>query len=442
LGVSLRRKPAVILAAGLLALGALSQAVQASGKVGARAAAAVPLGGINLPGLGFGSTPVDADQEIAAASALHSTVIRAELPWVILQPRGPGQLDPKALAYTDRLISDAAAHGIAVIALIDATPCWASSAPARLRGACVPERNSAANGWPPTSPSDFAAVVGALAQRYGDKLTAMEVWNEPDQANELYFAGPHKPERYAAVLKAGYAAIKQADPNIKVLAGSLVGSNGVFLKLLYAAGIKGNYDALAIHFYTLTLASIRAFRAVQLANGDTTPLWLDEFGWSGCYPHARIQEEQACVTPTVQAQNINDIFRSLSHTDYIAAETLYKLHDSRHNQFGVLSEKGSRKPAYFALARALASPLGSASKVTLGLRRAKGRIVARGSGPVGDFMQLEAFQGRVLRYRAVFTLSRLNRYSIALPKVLGTHGLRVRVYQFWTGVSQAAQKSV
>ena len=86
-----------------------------------------------------------------------------------------------------------------------------------------------------------------------------------------------------------------------MLAGSLVGANGVFLKALYAAGIKGYYDGLAVHYYTLTLASLRSIHEVQVANGDTKPLWLNEFGWSSCWPRYRIQQEQACVTPQTQA---------------------------------------------------------------------------------------------------------------------------------------------
>src|ERR1039458_4721296 len=207
------RKPAVILALGLFALACLSQTAPARSTGGARAASAPPLGGINLPGLGGGSTPAGADQEIGLAQSLNAKIVRVELPWSVLQPAGPGALDPQALAYTDRLMNDAAAHGIEVIALIDDTPCWASAAPARLQLACTPGRRNAANTWPPSNPADFAAVVGALAARYGDKLTALEVWNEPDQANEDYFAGPDKAQRYAAILKAGYAAVKQADPN-------------------------------------------------------------------------------------------------------------------------------------------------------------------------------------------------------------------------------------
>jgi hypothetical protein len=69
-------------------------------------------------------------------------------------------------------------------------------------------------------------------------------------------------------------------------------------------------------------------------------------------------------------------------------------------------------------------------------------VLASGSGPVGDYMELEAFHGSLLRYRALFTLNRFNRYSIALPSVLGTGGLRVRVYQYWAGRDRAAQRSI
>ena len=243
-------------------------------------------------------------------------------------------------------------------------------------------------------------------------------------------------------MRAAYPAIKQANPNVPVLAGSLVGSNGVFLRALYAAGIKGYYDGLAVHFYTLTLAALREFREAQLANGDTKPLWLDEFGWSSCWPRYRIQQEQACVTPQVQATNITNLYRSLARTPYIAADVLYQLQGSRAENFGVLDEKDARKPAYAALSRVLASPFGAPSPVTLNLRRQGNHVVAGGSGPVGDYMRLEAFQGGTLRFRALFTLDRFNRYSLTLPSVLGTSGLRVRVYQEWMGRAKAAQKSI
>src|SRR4029077_12729994 len=179
----------------------------------------------------------------------------------------------------------------------------------------------------------------------------IEIWNEPDQANEAYFAGPEKPQRYAAILRAAYTATKQANPSVPVLGGSLVGSNGVFLRALYAAGIKGYYDGLSVHYYNLVLASVRAIHETQVANGDTKPLWLNEFGWSSCWPRQRIQQEQGCVTARTQGTNLADIVHALAHTQYVAAEVVYGLRDSASEDFGVLSTTGARKPAFAALGR-------------------------------------------------------------------------------------------
>jgi hypothetical protein len=428
-------------------LGALVWLVPAPGAEGnvpaARLSAAAPAGGLNITAVSGPAPLALADKEIALARSLGAKLVRVDVQWSALEPTGPGVVDPGTLAFMDRLVSDAAASGIRVIATADSTPCWASSAPAAVLRRCAPDRSSnKANAWPPGDPATYAAFVGYLAARYGTRLAAIEIWNEPDQANEDYFAGPDKPQRYAAVLRAAYPAIKRANPNVPVLAGSLVGSNGVFLRALYAAGIKGYYDGLAVHFYDLTLGSLRAIHEVQLANGDTKPLWLDEFGWSSCWPRQRIQEEQACVTPRIQAANIANVFRSLARAPYVAAEVLYKLRDSAHEDFGALNTKGARKPAFAALAGVLANPFGSPSRVTLGLGRRHGAIVASGSGPVGDYMQLEAFRGGVLRYRALFTLNRFNRYAIPLPAALGTRGLTVRVYQYWAGKGSAAQGSI
>jgi hypothetical protein len=437
-----KRPSSRIFAASALLACLLAAASQAVAGAGRRAAAGPPLSGVNLPAVSAGASLASADREVQLASAIHVHAIRVEVPWSTLEPLGARAVEPHALAFTDRLVNDAAANGIGVILLVDETPCWASSAPAALRGKCVPQRPSAANSWPPGNPSDYAAFVGFLAARYGTHLAAIEVWNEPDQANEDYFAGPDKPQRYAAILRGAYVAIKQANPQVAVLGGSIVGSNGAFLRALYAAGVKGYYDGLAVHYYHLTLASLRSIHEVQLANGDNEPLWLDEFGWSSCWPRYKIQQEQACVPRQTQAQNLSDIVHSLAQSTYVAAEIVYKLQSSPHEDFGALSVTGGHKPAFAALSSALASPLGGVSPVRLNLRRQGPRIIASGSGPVGDFMQLEAFQGQVLRYRALFTLDRFNRYSITLPAVLGTHGLRVRVYQYWSGVGRDGQKSI
>jgi hypothetical protein len=399
------------------------------------------LAGVNIPGVGEQSSAAQADSTIAQARALHAKVVRTEVPWSLLEPQ-QGQIEPGAQAFLDRLVADAAAAHIGVIMVVDSTPCWASAAPTALLAGCNPLADGAAKSWPPSDPAAYATFVAYLARRYGPDLAAIEVWNEPDQANEDYFAGPNKAERYAAVLRAAYPAIKAADPSVPVLAGSLVGSNGAFLRLLYADGIKGYYDGLSVHFYTLTLGSLRSIREAQLAAGDTKPLWLDEFGWTSCWPRERVEQEQGCVTPQIQARNLSDTLRTLARAPFVAAAVSYKLTDSPREDFGLLSSTGARKPSFAAFAGAVSSPFGSISPITLKLRRKGNHVLATGSGPVGDFMRLEAFRGKALRYWVIFTLNRFDEYSVKLPAAVGTHGLRVRVFQYWSGPAKATQKTI
>jgi len=428
--------------AALLAVAALAApACALSWHTASAQAATGPLGGLNIPGLGALSSPAAADHAIRIASKMRARVVRVDFPWSLFEPTGP-TLDPAALARADRLLADSSAAGIKVVATVASTPCWASSAPAADRAGCASGNTDGAGAWPPSDPADYAAFLNALVARYGTKITAIEVWNEPDQSNEDYFAGPNKARNYAAVVRAAYPAVKAANPNVLVLAGSLVGSNGNFLRALYAAGMKGYYDGLSVHFYNLTLASLRAIHEAQLANGDPKPLWLDEFGWTSCWPRRRVEQEQACVTRRTQALNLRDSIREMARAPYLAAAMVYKLEDSHGEDFGSVTTGGSRKPSFGALSEAFDRPFGPFSRVTLHLSRRGSHVVAAGSGPVGDFMELEAFQGTRLRYRALFTQDRFNRYSVPLPALLGTHGLRVRVFQYWTGASRAATRSI
>ena len=147
----------------------------AQGTASAHSSASAPLGGVNIPGVTRGESLAGVDREIAMAHALHAKVVRVELPWSELEPLGPNQIDPGALAVSDRLMSDAATVGIGVIALVESTPCWASAAPAALLQACSPAGSSRAASWPPREPAAYAAFVAYLAQRYGTALAAIEI---------------------------------------------------------------------------------------------------------------------------------------------------------------------------------------------------------------------------------------------------------------------------
>jgi hypothetical protein len=136
------------------------------------------------------------------------------------------------------------------------------------------------------------------------------------------------------------------------------------------------------------------------------------------------------VTEGVQGTNLVNMMRQLARTPYVAAAVLYKLLDSPGEEFGVLREDGVRKLSFGAVGAAFSSPVGKPSLVTVGLRRSGSRVIASGSGPVGDYIELEASKSGSVRYRALFIMNRFNRYSLTLPASLGSSGLLVRVHQY------------
>jgi len=108
----------------------------------------------------------------------------------------------------------------------------------------------------------------------------------------------------------------------------------------------------------------------------------------------------------------------------------------------VLNARGAHKRSFGTVSRLFVSPLGRPSPVTLKLVSRRGQVVASGSGPVGDYMHMEVLQHGVPRFRALFGLDRFNRYSLTLPRVLGGHGLKVKVWQQWSGVAAGATKRI
>lgn len=395
-----------------------------------------PMNGVQIDAITASESSARMASQLSSVAAVHGKIVRVEVNWSRLQPRTAGANDSGVLSALDRLIDAAAAKNIKVLLFVDRTPCWASSAPNK--GSCAAEdaNRFEVTRYGPSDPQDFVAVSSFLVQRYGAKLAAYEIWNEPDQSNEKYWAGPHKVDRYVALAKATYGPLKAINPQLQVLAGSFVGINGKWLQALYDAGIKGSYDGLAVHFYDLPLLGLKTTRAVQQANGDAAPLWLTEFGWTSCYVKGRRSSgvDHPCVSAANQAKALGDLFRAVANTSWLKAAIMYQLRDeSSAYKFGLLDAAGHRKPSFAAVRKTLgARTAGVLRRPTLRLRRSGNRLVVSGTGSIADTFQLTVHQGTTLRYRAQMRTTPAGTYSLALPPQLGTSGLRVRIVSDWT----------
>lgn len=286
-------------------------------------------------------------QELDALQSAGANVLRVDVGWATLET-AKGHYDPTYLAKLDALLSGAHARGIKVIATLWQTPRWASSAGA----------------WndPPSNPADYGAFARFITARYGTELAAVEAWNEPEINNDLISS--NLPATYAQMIKAFYAGAKEGDPGVDVLAGSFAYADVPFLRALYANGIKGFYDGISVHPYadganpantSVThsfLGGIQTLHAAQLAAGDSTPVWVTEFGWPTGTSNGANSAQQ-------QGEYIEEAFGILDGVPYVKGATVYELRDmgtepaNPEDNFGLLRQDFTPRPAYAAFAAAM-----------------------------------------------------------------------------------------
>ena len=253
-------------------------------------------------------------REVDHLADLGVNAARADVGWSSLQGSGPERFDQWYVDRLDAFVEAASERGIKVIATLTETPCWASSAPASLKQGCEGAWwDRGVQDHPPADPFDYGRAAKFLAERYGPKLAAIEVWNEPNLSYE--FLTTRKAARYAALVRATYALAKQGDPRVPILAGSTAYADVDFLRRVFRAGIAGAHDGISIHPYTdgrgpaseaapahLEFGpGIRSVRALQLAVGQRKPLWLTEYGFTACSWCGSLTDQARLIADTTRA---------------------------------------------------------------------------------------------------------------------------------------------
>ncbi|ORB47255.1 hypothetical protein BST42_28155 [Mycolicibacterium rhodesiae] len=219
----------------------------------------------------------DLNKTLDELQSLGVKDVRIAVPWIFVQPNSSQSYDWSKL---DMVVNAVAERDMGVLGVISATPAWAGFP---------------LNGHP--NPDTYAAFAAAVATRYRGKISAYEVWNEP---NGVTFWSPVSAKAYTDLLKAAYPAIKAADPSATVIGGVLgavgtipgVSTSAVkFVDQMYADGAHGFFDALSFHPYHYVtpfskgtmagepIGQVAAIRALMAANGDADlKLWATEYG--------------------------------------------------------------------------------------------------------------------------------------------------------------------
>ena len=224
---------------------------------------------------------------------------------------------------------------------------------------------------PPANPADYAAFVGALAQRFGTRVGAYEIWNEEDAPG--WWTGAPNPAAYTQLLRAAYPAIKAADPSAAVVLGGLTGNDFQFVEGVYATGGKGYFDAVGVHTDTacnklspyeflrgadnrLITDSFLAYRevhAVMLANGDDKPIWMTELSWrttsATCAEGAWAGQTAQGVNEEQQATYLRQAYHCMAQDHYVQVALWFPLEDEGVVTSGLLRSNGSRKLSFAAM---------------------------------------------------------------------------------------------
>ncbi|MGI6368206.1 MAG: hypothetical protein ACOX2L_07600 [Anaerolineae bacterium] len=226
--------------------------------------------------------------------------VKIQVPWEQIEPERKGEfLTPQTRDSTwtkyDRLVEYCDQYGMEIVARLDRPPAWTR------------KDNTYAQA-PPDDPQDYGDFVYAFVSRYRGRIHYIQLWNEPNIFPE-WGNQPVDPEGYVALLKAGYLAAKQADPNVRVLSAPLAITLGEphpepgkwqamndldYLEAMYQAGAADYFDIYSSNAFglqyppedppdpgVLNFQRVVLHRQIMERYGDgDKAVWFNEYGWN------------------------------------------------------------------------------------------------------------------------------------------------------------------
>lgn len=295
-----------------------------------------------------------ARQDLATAHAAGARVLRIAFGWDSMEP-SPGHYDWRFWdEYVRMAVED---YGLQLIPYICYTPKWAAS-------------DQGDNYWrsPPRNPADFGRFVDAIVRHYRGRIHSWELWNEPD--NPAYWLGT--PHQFAALVRAGSAAVRRADPGARVVLGGIAGELDFLSKLLVDEHLGPAVDVINIHSYYETWHPSPIEQLPQYVNaaaslihdtGGHQPLWMAETGYSSVGPRAEVSSVYRAHfndehTEAAQAAALDRTVLTALATEQVALLAWYRINDlvgsqevigdDNNRHLGLRRANGAPKPALAA----------------------------------------------------------------------------------------------
>ncbi len=195
----------------------------------------------------------------------------------------------------------------------------------------------------------FGNYVAFMVSNLKGKVSAWEIWNEPD-ISSLWKPAPSSRD-YSHLVNYVAPIIRRLDPQSLVIAG-VTKPDPEFLNALEKGNALADVDIISIHWYThpkspdqgwgpMTLASIRSY--IQKIKNLGKRVWITEMG----YPTST---DKYGVSETKQAEYLQKQI-ILAGNMGVEVCIIYDLIDdgpdpgNKENRFGLFRQDGSPKPA-------------------------------------------------------------------------------------------------
>ena len=257
--------------------------------------------------------------------------------------------------FCDEGINAAKATGFSLLGMLDGAPPWTSKKP---RGLVnyesiynQPDKPGALDAW--------SEYVRTTVSHFKGRINHWEIWNEPWAAN--FFSGT--PEELGEIIKRGYQAAKEVDPQCFIISANSVAHSNASDKwtpaVLKSIGTEF-FDALSVHDYNPALyggeisppeSTVAKFSAMMREVGQPKPIWNTEGGpgeslswyWADQESLPLVRQQMAHIVRFDVTQMAAGIPRFFYYSFYHPSEIQTK-------GFGALEQDRSVRPVLVASA--------------------------------------------------------------------------------------------
>ena len=306
----------------------------------------------------------DTDRAVTLTHTASFGWVRQQIHWSDIEI-SPGRYD---WATLDQAVARTGRADLHLMLSVVRSPPWATASGA---------------GGLPDDPVQLARFMQALAARYAGRVSAYEIWNEPNLAVENGGRAA-TPAQYLASLRAAYPAVKRSDPCALVLAAPLASTatddpqiaaddlrfyrelysldNGAFLHAadllaLHPGGGDNRFDdswpaelPQQSRFY---FRHVEEIHTLMQQFHDPRQAWITEVGWSV----AAAPGAPKPVTLAAQSENLLGALRyTRAQYPWVTGIFIWNLNfavitsaQDEKSTFAILGADWSPRPAYIAL---------------------------------------------------------------------------------------------